>query len=184
MSVDVCIHIANLLYLASYLCRDILWLRALTCAGLAFGIVFFCSQTEAMFTPAAWMGVFLVVNLVQIAFVIRERQAMQLSPEQNEASRVWLQRLSREGMLNVLTKSLCEGDRSLLLLKQSDAIELSAEQQLVRDLAFARLSDQELINLIIRQFWPSLGGRKRGWTQAKTSRPTAAIAASGAGASS
>lgn len=153
MSTDVCIHVANVLYLASYLCRDILWLRVLTCAGLAFGIVFFCAQTEAMFTPAAWMGVFLVVNLIQIAFVLRERHAMRLSPEQVEAGRVLLERLTREDMLNVLTKSVCEGNRSLALLEPDEDLELTPEQELMRNLAFNRLSDQELMNLIIRRFW-------------------------------
>lgn len=163
MSSDVCIHVANVLYLASYLCRDILWLRVLTCAGLGFGIAFFCSQTEAMFTPAAWMGVFLVVNLIQIGFILRERQAMRLSPEQIEASKVLLQRLTREDMLNVLTKSVCEGDRSLALLESGDEMELTPEQTVMRNLAFNRLSDQELMNLIIRRFWRS---RKRGLEQA------------------
>jgi hypothetical protein len=153
MSTDLCIHVANVLYLASYLCRDILWLRVLTCAGLGFGIAFFCAQTEAMFTPAAWMGVFLMVNLIQIGLILRERQAMRLLPDQREAGRVLMQRLTREDMLNVLTKSLCEGDRSLALLDPSAERELHPEQKLVRDLAFNRLSDQELMNLIIRRFW-------------------------------
>jgi hypothetical protein len=163
MSTDVCIHVANVLYLASYLCRDILWLRVLTCAGLGFGIAFFCSRTEAMFTPAAWMGVFLVVNLIQIGFILRERQAMRLSPEQIEAGRALLERLGRQDMLNVLTKSVCEGDRSLALLEPDDALELTSEQRIMRDLAFDRLSDQELMNLIIRRFWRS---PKKGLEQA------------------
>ncbi len=156
MTIDSCIHIANLFYLASFLCRDILWLRGLTCAGLGFGIVFFCSQREAMYTPAVWMGIFLVVNLVQIARIIRERHAMQLSPKQKEMSRLLLQRLTREEMLKVLTKSMCESDRRLMLLEQSDGIELNQEQQFLRTMTFERLSDQELIHLIIRRFWPSL----------------------------
>ena len=163
MSTEACIHIANLLYLASYLCRDILYLRALTCAGLGFGIVFFCSRTQAMFTPAAWMGVFFVVNLVQIARILRERRARQLSPEQIEAKRLLLQRLSREDLLNILTKSICDSDRCATLLERSQEIELDEEQQLLRNMAFERLSSEELMNLLIRRFWPTL--RRLGWGQ-------------------
>ena len=163
MPLDYCIHIANLFYLASFLCRDILWLRLLTCAGLVFGIIFFCAQTEAMFTPAAWMAVFLGVNLFQIGRILRERDAMQLSPEQTEVGRLLLQRLSRQELLNLLTKSLWDSDRSSSLLEQTGRIELNQEQQFVRDVAFDRLSDQELMNLIIRRFWRSLRRRDARW---------------------
>jgi len=37
--IELCIHCANLLYLASFLARDMLWLRVLTCLGLLFAIV-------------------------------------------------------------------------------------------------------------------------------------------------
>lgn len=163
MSVDTCIHIANLFYLGSYLCRDILWLRILTTAGLAFGIIFFCSQSQAMITPAAWMGVFLVVNLVQIMLVIRERRAIQLSPEQNEVGQVLHERLTRDEMLNILTKSLFDRDCRSDLIEQSARIQLDVDQQLVRNLAFNRLSDGELINLIIRRFWNSICRHPTSW---------------------
>lgn len=163
MSIETCIHIANIFYLASYLCRDILWLRILTCAGLVFGIVFFCSQAEAMFTPAAWMAVFLAVNLLQIGRIIYERDATRLSPEQKEMGRLLLQRLSRQDMLNILTKSMWDSDRSSALLEDSSKIQLDRDQQFVRDTAFDRLSDQELMNLLIRRFWRSIRRRDTAW---------------------
>lgn len=163
MSVESCIHIANLFYLGSYLCRDILWLRVLTCCGLVFGIVFFCTQSQAMFAPASWMGVFLVVNLVQIARISRERKNLRLTPRQARVSSMMLERLSRNDLLNILTKSICEGRSESDLLERRNEIELNPEQQIVRNLAFDRLSDGELVNLIVRRFWRSIGRRKTRW---------------------
>ncbi|MGV3486816.1 MAG: hypothetical protein ACO1RT_20540 [Planctomycetaceae bacterium] len=163
MSVDWCIHVANLFYLGSYLCRDVLWLRLWTCCGLVFGIVFFCVQTQAMFAPASWMAIFLIVNLVQILRISRDRTQLRLSPRQAHVSSMLLKRVSRNELLNILTKSLCEGRQESDLLERRGEIELNAEQQLVRDLAFDRLSDGELVNLIVRRFWRSIGRRKTRW---------------------
>lgn len=169
MTVDNCIHVANLFYLGSYLCRDILWLRVLTCAGLLFGIVFFCCQAEAMFAPASWMGVFLAVNCVQIARTVRERNDQRLTDDQMEISSLLSERLSRKDMLNVLTKSMCQSDRRTTLLEQCRKISLNREEKVVRDMAFDRLSDQELVNLIVRRFWKSIRRRPTGWFRKRRS---------------
>ena len=179
MSVEWCIHVANLFYLGSYLCRDILWLRLWTCCGLAFGIVFFCVQAQAMFAPASWMGVFLVVNLFQIIRISRDRTQLRLSPQQTHVSSLLLKRVSRHDLLNILTKSLCEGGHDSKLLERPGEIVLSADQQLVRDLAFDRLSDGELVNLIVRRFWRAVGRRKMRWFRRALSVETAAPAAVG-----
>jgi hypothetical protein len=163
MSADSCIHIANLFYLGSYLCRDILWLRLWTCCGLVFGIIFFCVQTQAMFAPASWMGVFLLVNFVQIVRISRERRNLRLTPQQERVCAMMLDRVSRDEMLNILTKSICEGKAEPTLLERRDAIQLNSEEQLVKNLAFDRLSDGELVNLIVRRFWRSIGRRKGRW---------------------
>jgi hypothetical protein len=79
--VELCIHAANLLYLASFLGRDVLTLRALTCAGLALGLVFFTCRPEPLYGPAFWHVTFLVINAVQIARIVRERrEAEALAP--------------------------------------------------------------------------------------------------------
>ena len=72
--VELCIHAANLLYLASFLGRDVLTLRALTCAGLALGLIFFTCRPEPLYGPAFWHVAFLVINAIQIARIVRERR--------------------------------------------------------------------------------------------------------------
>jgi hypothetical protein len=80
--VELCIHAANLLYLASFLGRDVLTLRALTCAGLALGLVFFTCRPEPLYGPAFWHVAFLIINGVQIGRIVRERrEAGVLAPD-------------------------------------------------------------------------------------------------------
>src|SRR3954447_8637030 len=80
--VELCLHLANLFYLASFLGRDMLWLRALTCVGLGLGIVFFGCQATPMYGPMAWHIVFLVINGMQIRRLVQERRRLCLTEEQ------------------------------------------------------------------------------------------------------
>ena len=68
------IHIANVLYLASYSVRDIFWLRILTVvAMLCMFPYYFSCAAEPLWEPIAWNSLFLGVNLFQIFLLIRER---------------------------------------------------------------------------------------------------------------
>lgn len=150
-----CIHVANLFYVASYLSRDILWLRFWTCCGLTFSIVFFCSQSQTMFAPATWMAVFLAVNVLQIGRVVNERRHMKLTPRQERIGARMLEHLSRDELLNILTKSMCENRTEVAMIERPDRITLDADQRIVRSLAFEHLSNAEVVNLIVRRFWRS-----------------------------
>jgi hypothetical protein len=68
------IHVANVLYLISYLVRDILWLRVLTVVAILtlMPYYFSCSNTP-LWAAIAWQGVFGVVNLFQIFLLVKER---------------------------------------------------------------------------------------------------------------
>lgn len=74
MEADVCIHIANMIYLGSYLVRDILWLRILTVVGLTFAVSFFCVRLEPTSAPVFWHVVFVAVNLYQIFRLVQTRR--------------------------------------------------------------------------------------------------------------
>ncbi len=73
------LHIANVLYLASYLVRDILWLRLLTVVAMLclFPYYFTCAD-EPLWMPIFWQGLFLAVNLFQIGLIVRERWPREL----------------------------------------------------------------------------------------------------------
>ena len=74
------LHLANVLYVASYSVRDILWLRVLTVVALLCLSV--CYVACGWWSALAWQMVFLAINVVQIGFLIRERRPVQLSETQ------------------------------------------------------------------------------------------------------
>ena len=82
--VEDMVHVANVLYLISYLVRDILWLRVLTIfAGLSL-LPFYCHCSDhVLWAPIGWNALFISVNLIQIGILLRERRPRRLDgPEQ------------------------------------------------------------------------------------------------------
>lgn len=70
---------ANVLYLGSYLVRDILWLRVLTVVAIISLIPYYLHCLDNPVPAVGWNTLFLCVNLVQIALLIRERTPIALS---------------------------------------------------------------------------------------------------------
>lgn len=68
------IHVANVLYLASYSVRDILWLRILTVvAALCLLPYYFSCSENPLWEAIAWNGLFIGVNVFQIFLLMKER---------------------------------------------------------------------------------------------------------------
>jgi hypothetical protein len=75
-------HLANFISLASFVVKDILWLRALTVLALVLFIV-----PLAMRNPVAWEGigwnvVFLTINVAQIRILMLERRPVRLEADE------------------------------------------------------------------------------------------------------
>lgn len=78
------LHLANILYLASYSVRDILWLRVLTViAMLCLGWCYLSCIPPAM-TAVWWQVAFLSINFYQIGLLLYERRPVQLTESQKE----------------------------------------------------------------------------------------------------
>jgi hypothetical protein len=78
----VLIHIANVLYLFSYLVKDILWLRVLTViAGLVL-VAYDLSLPNPLWAAVAWNAVFFGINAWQIRVLLIERRPVQLRPDE------------------------------------------------------------------------------------------------------
>lgn len=154
--VEYCIHVANIVYLVSFLTRDMMWLRVLTCGGLVFGIVFFTCQPAPMYGPTAWHLVFLLINGVQIRGLILARRRLNLSKEREKVAEEAFKDLSRDEMLNLLTRAMCAQADRLPDLQRAARQPLSEDEQVVRDIAFRGLSRKELVNLLTRRLGQSL----------------------------
>lgn len=70
--------LANVLYAASYLVRDILWLRLLAISAAASSIPYFYFQPETLVWPIVWQSTFISINLVHAIVLIRERMPVEM----------------------------------------------------------------------------------------------------------
>lgn len=76
------IHIANVLYLISYLVRDILWLRILTVVAIICLMPYFYFQPQPLYEPISWNVVFAGINIVQIYILFLERRPVKLNEDE------------------------------------------------------------------------------------------------------
>jgi hypothetical protein len=78
----VWINVANVIYLASYSVRDILWLRILTVAGVSLLIPYYAMQTVPLRAAIAWSAVFIAINLYWIVKLLIERRPVHFTPDE------------------------------------------------------------------------------------------------------
>jgi hypothetical protein len=154
--IEMCCHAANILYLLSYLGRDMLWLRLLTCAGLTLGVIFFVCQPTPFYGPAAWHICFLAINGYQIRQLLRERRQRMLTAKQEKVGEAAFHDLSRDELLSLLTHVMCKNTKGEADFLEISRLSLNKEEQVLRDLAFSRLSRGELLNLLTRRMWNSI----------------------------
>ena len=78
-------HIASLLTVAAYILKDILWLRLLTILSCFAGIAFnYFVPTTPLWTVIYWNVLFAVINVVQVAIIVKERSGVHFSEEEKE----------------------------------------------------------------------------------------------------
>ena len=171
--VELCLHIANVVYLASFLGRDMLHLRILTCVGLVLGIVFFSCQATPLYGPTIWHLVFLGINSFQIVRLVLDRRKLALSREQERFGEAAFLDLSREELLNLLSHAMYERPDREWDIRQIGQTPLSQDEIVLRDLAFSNLTRKELLNLLTRRLWHSVARRapsRRKWKRGESSR--------------
>lgn len=78
-------HLASVLTMAAYLLKDILWLRLLTILSCFAGIAFnFIVPTTPLWTVIYWNILFAVINIVQVAVIIKQRSGVHFTDEEKE----------------------------------------------------------------------------------------------------
>jgi hypothetical protein len=144
-------HLANALYLISYAVRDILWLRAITVlAGITL-IASFLVAPSPPWPAIAWNLVFLVINLVRIHLLMRERRPIPLTADQQHVANLVFRTLRPRELVRLLdagrfvdrtaeTAIVRKGeslDRLLLLVRGTARVELPAQPAVeIKDGAF------------------------------------------------
>jgi len=78
-------HLASILTMLAYLLKDILWLRLLTILSCFAGIAFnFIVPSTPLWTVIYWNMLFAVINIVQVAIIIKQRSGVHFTEEEKE----------------------------------------------------------------------------------------------------
>ena len=115
------LHLGNALYLFAYLVRDILWLRILTVVAIVSMIpYYFCCDLNP---PIYWNSGFALINIVQIALLVRERRPVFLGEDEQKLYRSLFQTLTPREFIRLMGladwKTATPGET---LLKQHESV--------------------------------------------------------------
>ena len=87
-------HIAYVLILASFLVKDVLWLRLLSIAGGGVWIAFFTFLTPIDWGGIGWNVFFGLINLWHVSQIVIQRRPVQLSSHERELKHLVFPELS------------------------------------------------------------------------------------------
>jgi hypothetical protein len=82
---ETLIYAANILYLLSYLVRDILYLRLLTVVAACCLVTYFYTQAEPLMTVIYWNLFFVMLNVLQLARILWERYRIRANVQHQTA---------------------------------------------------------------------------------------------------
>ena len=103
MKPDLFFHAANLLMLAAYSVRDVLWLRLLAVTASFVALPFYFLQPRALWAPVMWCAVFISINLFRSWNILRDRRPVQLNAEEEKVRRLVFRDLPARKVLQVLS---------------------------------------------------------------------------------
>src|SRR5918994_3694701 len=83
-ALDYLVHFSNILMLAAYSVRDILWLRWFAVAAALTNIPYFLLQDTVLWPPVLWALVLTAINLYQIVRIYLERRPIVLSQDEQK----------------------------------------------------------------------------------------------------
>lgn len=96
------LHVANSLILASFVLKDILWLRLLSVTASTFFITFFYTRPEPLWAGIGWNLLFMSVNLIQIGILFLERRPVYLTEEEQAIHRTLFASLTQQEFAKLL----------------------------------------------------------------------------------
>jgi CRP-like cAMP-binding protein len=101
--VDYFIHIANILLLAAYCVRDILWLRLFAVASSIIALPYLMFQPTPLWAAFGWSVLFAGINIFHAWRLFRERRPVQMTSEEEEVRRIAFGDLPSREVLRVLS---------------------------------------------------------------------------------
>ncbi|MBN8998481.1 MAG: cyclic nucleotide-binding domain-containing protein [Rhizobiales bacterium] len=96
-------NIAYIVVAISWLLTNILWLRVAAIVGMSFEVVYYLLQPgDGLWTSIGWDAVFISINLVQLAILLRDRMSLKLSREERVFLAPVLDRLDKAQIARML----------------------------------------------------------------------------------
>lgn len=102
LEAGIFITIANVIYVLSYLVRDILRLRILTVIAGALLIPYYYSQPTPLWMPIGWGFIFMAINSVWIVRLNRDRRPVSLEGDAQRLHQLAFRVLSSRQMLKLV----------------------------------------------------------------------------------
>ena len=102
-NLDYFIHAANILLLAAYSVRDILWLRLFAVASSLIAMPYFLFQPTPLWAAFGWSVLFAGINIFQSWRLFLERRPVRLTPEEEEVRRLAFPDLPARKVLQILS---------------------------------------------------------------------------------
>lgn len=99
---EILIHFANVLYLISYVMRDILWLRIFTIIAGSCLIYYFYTLPEPFLTPVYWNLLFVALNIMWVARLLLDRRPISLNAEEQNLCELVFRSITPREMINLL----------------------------------------------------------------------------------
>ena len=99
---EVLINTANVLYLFSYMVRDILWLRTLTVIAALCLMPYFYFQSVPLMTPIYWNIGFTILNIFWIVLLLLERRPIRLNPKEERLCELVFRTMTPREMMRIL----------------------------------------------------------------------------------
>lgn len=153
MSFEIFIHIANVMFLVSYLLKDIFLLRFVNLfAGFSLLIFFVFGEGGPQSASIMWNIVFSAVNIVQLFRLYHERKPVILSTSEKEIYNNSFKDFSAKQFLTLLSAAkkltLEKGACLLNSLQTTDAIFLPLKSDIVDEKANVCASEQSFIGAV------------------------------------
>jgi len=115
----LCIHLANLAFLVSFLVRDILALRLLSVTGGSLLLASFLATSPVSWPSVGWNVVFALINGAQIVRLVRERRPVRLTRDERELAEIAFAALAPRDVRRLATTAAFDTlDRGTTLIAQ------------------------------------------------------------------
>ena len=73
------LNCAYCIWLASFMSKDIVWLRSLTICGNIFVVPFYLHNFDTLWVSIIWVGIYTAINAVMLFLIYLERRPIELS---------------------------------------------------------------------------------------------------------